>query len=104
MIWYAADLYEDGTHGADWAIFDQEGDQIIAILTDWEGYTAQDAAKNAPMLAAAPELLTALEELYKVVARLMLDDPTHYEIANKTAEVGLRAHAAIVKARGVWTL
>lgn len=68
---------------------------IVADVTD-----VPEQEANARLIAAAPDLLEALTDLYAAVARLMLDDPTHHEIADKTAAAGLKAHAAIAKARG----
>ncbi len=73
-----------------------EDDDICVILDRNE--SAADYEANARLIAAAPDMLDALKSLYRVVAELVVSDSTHHEIADKTAQAGLKAFGAITKA------
>lgn len=54
-----------------------------------------DAEANARLMAAAPELLQVLEELWLAVAQVTVDDPTRYAVANAVGLPALKAHQLI---------
>jgi hypothetical protein len=63
------------------------------IATAWQGNTETNRA-NARLIAAAPELLEALEQLYHLI------DNAHDGDRVFTFELAQKAKAAIAKARG----
>lgn len=80
----------------EWSIFNAYGDEICQILPcDSSGYTGDDTDEdeaNANLIAAAPELLQALEEVMECWMK--------NEYITKHRDVFIKASNVIEKAKG----
>ena len=81
-----------------------ESHTIIAYTTEDDEMPREHEAANAQLIAAAPEMLEALEETAQFLARPSDDAPCHVGITTKEkcgrCSRAARVFAAIAKARG----
>jgi hypothetical protein len=100
--------------GAGYEVYDAEGDDVVTVETYWWlEHGASDAARHAEnpdaarianLIAAAPEMLVALEELLALVNQICahgdIQGPGSDELNVKLNRVPSDAYAALAKARG----
>ncbi len=80
----------------DTVVTTQDGDEIVLVQGDYGDPTAWPVMEaNARLIAAAPELLEALQGLLQLVDELRADDPNWVLVPEVIA-----ARAAITKATG----
>lgn len=81
-----------------WVSADEYGETIVAGPN---GDTADQAAANAHLISAAPELYASLIELLEPLERASAELVAHGKTADQNAEAAFdRAHFALAKARG----
>jgi hypothetical protein len=87
--WSIQQIHDAKNGYADWQTFAIRGPEnvCLAMVGEVDHYKSERIPHNARLIAAAPELLEALEEMLNAGVN---DDPNMYD----------RARAAIAKARG----
>jgi len=93
----------DNTGGRDWCVLDDDGKIIaecfehVGFSDDRKTYAVRPAEANAHLIAAAPEMLEALDDCRTALD--LYDQPPHISVANKQRALK-RAQDAIRKAKG----